>query len=142
MRGVASRHASCEHALHAVDKYLRGQAAWLVNYAKRFRAGLHVGTAVTEGMANFLVNRRMNNSQQMRWSRSGADLPLQVGCAIYNGTLGSGFGHRCESANTDPPLPKRHDHPISGSPFDVCILRLTGGKRRTSCARSRAERRR
>jgi hypothetical protein len=44
--------------------------------------------------ANFLVNRRMNKSQQMRWSRSGADLLLQVRCAVYNGSLGSGLGHR------------------------------------------------
>jgi hypothetical protein len=33
-----------------------------------------------------------NKSQQMRWTRRGADLPLQVRCAVYNGTLGSGFG--------------------------------------------------
>src|ERR1700684_850116 len=86
-KGVASR--KLWHALHAVDKYLRGQAAWLVNYAKRYRAGLRVGTSITEGTANFLVNRRMNKSQQMRWSRNGADLLLQVRCAIYNGTLGT-----------------------------------------------------
>ncbi|MFL5285990.1 MAG: ISKra4 family transposase, partial [Rhodopila sp.] len=67
-QGVASR--KLWHALHAVDKYLRGQAAWLVNYAKRYRAGLRVGTSITEGTANFLVNRRMNKSQQMRWSRT------------------------------------------------------------------------
>jgi hypothetical protein len=92
VKGVASR--KLWHALHAVDKYLRGQAAWLVNYARRFRAGLRVGTSITEGTANFLVNRRMNKSQQMRWSRNGADLLLQVRCAVYNGTLGAGFGHR------------------------------------------------
>ena len=91
-KGVASR--KLWHALHAIDKYLRGQAAWLVNYAKRFRAGLRVGTAVTEGTANLLVNRRTNKSQQMRWSRKGADLLLQVRCALYNGTLDGGFGHR------------------------------------------------
>lgn len=91
-KGVASR--KLWHALHAVDKYLRAQAAWLVNYAKRYRAGLRVGTSITEGTANFLVNRRMNKSQQMRWSRKGADLLLQVRCAVYNGTLGAGFGHR------------------------------------------------
>jgi hypothetical protein len=34
----------------------------------------------------------MNKSQQMRWSRRGADLLLQVRCAVFNGTLGSGFG--------------------------------------------------
>jgi len=53
-----------------------GQSAWLVNYAERHRAGLPVGTAITEGTANFLVNRQMNKSQQMRWSRRGADLLL------------------------------------------------------------------
>src|ERR1700758_2797682 len=84
------------HALHEIDKYLRSQSARLVNYAARHRAGMRVGTAVTEGTANFLVNRRMNKSQQMRWSRRGADLVLQVRCAVYNGTLGSGFGQRFE----------------------------------------------
>jgi len=38
----------------------------------------------------------MNKSQQMRWTRRGADLLLQVRCAVYNGTFGSGFGQRFE----------------------------------------------
>jgi hypothetical protein len=102
-KGVASR--KLWHALHAIDKYLKGQAAWLVNYAKRYRVGERVGTSVTEGTANFLVNRRMNKSQQMRWSRRGADLLLQVRCAVYNGTLGAGFGHRFDRiAKADPVL--------------------------------------
>jgi hypothetical protein len=91
-------------ALHALDGYLTGQSEWLVNYAERHRAGLRVGTAITEGTANFLVNRRMNKSQQMRWSRRGADLLLQVRCAVYNGTFGSGFGQRFHPAND--PLPQ------------------------------------
>jgi hypothetical protein len=81
-KGVASR--KLWHALHAIDKYLKGQAAWLVNYAKRHRAGLRVGTSITEGTANFLVNRRMNKSQQMRWSRNGADLLLHARCRIWS----------------------------------------------------------
>jgi hypothetical protein len=91
-------------ALHALDDYLTGQSDWLVNYAERHRAGLRVGTAITEGTANFLVNRRMNKSQQMRWSRRGADRLLQVRCAIYNGTLGSDFGQRFQPANDAHPL--------------------------------------
>jgi hypothetical protein len=94
MRGAPS--GKLWSALHEVDSYLSGQSAWLVNYAKRYRAGLRVGTSITEGTANFLVNRRMNKSQQMRWSRRGADLLLQVRNAVYNGTLGSGLGHRFE----------------------------------------------
>jgi hypothetical protein len=86
-------------ALHALDGYLTGQSDWMVNYAERHRDGLRVGTAITEGTANFLVNRRMNKQQQMRWSRRGADLLLQVRCAVYNGTLGSGFGQKFRPAN-------------------------------------------
>jgi hypothetical protein len=85
MRNAPSRRLW--HALLDVDGYFRGQSSWLVNYAKRYRAELRVGTSITEGTANFLVNRRMNKSQQMRWSRTGADLLLQVRCAVYNGTL-------------------------------------------------------
>jgi hypothetical protein len=111
-KGVASRNLW--RALHAVEKYLRGQAAWLVNHAKRYRAGLHVGTSITEGTANSLVNRRMNKSQKMRWSRRGADLLLHVRCAVYNGTLGA----RSAGSPMPTPLPllKRHDPPMSGQP--------------------------
>ncbi|MBV8703227.1 MAG: hypothetical protein JO118_05905 [Acetobacteraceae bacterium] len=77
--------------------------AGLVNYAKRYHAGERVGTSITKGTANFLVNRRMNKSQQMRWSRRGADLLLQVRCAVYNGTLGSGFGQKFQPANDPSP---------------------------------------
>jgi hypothetical protein len=44
----------------------------------------------------------MAKSQQMRWSRRGADLLLQVRCAIYNGALGPGFGHLFEPAPSQP----------------------------------------
>jgi hypothetical protein len=86
-------------ALRTLNDYLVGQSDWLVNYAERHRAGQRVGTALTEGTANFLVNRRMNKAQQMRWTRRGADRLLQVRCAVYNGTLGTGFGQRFQAAN-------------------------------------------
>jgi hypothetical protein len=46
---------------------------------------------MTEGTANFLLNRRMNKVQQMRWRRRGADLLLQDRCAVYKGVFGDGF---------------------------------------------------
>jgi len=60
-----------------------------------------IGINSTEGTANFLVNRRMNKEQQMRWSRRGTDLLLQVRCAVVTGKLGSGPGHLFE-AEADP----------------------------------------
>jgi hypothetical protein len=68
-------------ALHPLDGYLTGQSAWLAIYAECHRTSSGVGTALTEGTANFLVNRRMNKAQQMRSARRGADLLLQVRCA-------------------------------------------------------------
>jgi hypothetical protein len=102
--GVPSR--KLWHALHEIDIYLRGHSARPVNYAKRYRAGSPVGTSMTEGTANFLINRRMNKSQQMRWSRQGADLLLQVRCAVYNGALGT-FGHVFEPVSNPGPPPAR-----------------------------------
>jgi hypothetical protein len=48
---------------------IRGQSSWLVNYAKRYRAGLRIGKSVTEATASFLVNRRRKN----RSRRAGRD---------------------------------------------------------------------
>src|SRR5690242_17854929 len=59
-RGRGARSPSSRRlwtALHEIDRYLSSQSAWLVNYAERHRAGQRVGTAITEGTANFLVNR-------------------------------------------------------------------------------------
>jgi hypothetical protein len=89
--------------LRALNGYLVGQSDRPVDYGERHRTGLRVGTALTEGTANFLVNRRMNKSQQMRWSRRGADRLLQVRCAVYNGTLGIGLGQRFQAANDPHP---------------------------------------
>jgi hypothetical protein len=98
-RGSVAPSRKLWTALQALNGYLLGQSDRLVDYGERHRTGLRVGTALTEGTANFLVNRRMNKSQQMRWSRRGADRLLQVRCAVYNGTLGSDFGQRFHAAN-------------------------------------------
>ena len=42
----------------------------------------------------------MAKSQQMRWSRRGADLLLQVRYAVRNGALGSGFGQLFQPASS------------------------------------------
>jgi hypothetical protein len=84
-RGVPSRKL-----WHEVNDDLRGQGVRPVNYAERYRAVLRVGTSVTEGTPNFLINRRMNKAKQMRWSRRGAGLLLQVRSDIYNRVFEAG----------------------------------------------------
>jgi hypothetical protein len=47
----------------------------------------------------------MNKSQQMRWSRRGANLLLQVRCAACNGTFGSAYEQKFHPANdSSPPM--------------------------------------
>ena len=104
-RSIAPPSRRMWTALRALDDYLVGQSDWLVDCGERHHAGLRVGTALTEGTANVLVNRRMSKSQQMRWSRRGADRLLQVRRAVYNGTLGTGYGQRFHAANDRHPQP-------------------------------------
>ncbi|MBV8616136.1 MAG: ISKra4 family transposase [Acetobacteraceae bacterium] len=61
-RKVGEPVRKLRRAVGRVDSYLRSQSAWLVNYAERHRAGSRVGTSITEGTANSLVNRRMAKS--------------------------------------------------------------------------------
>jgi len=91
-------------ALREIDRYLTSQSAWLVNDAERHRAGVRVGTALTEGTANVLVNRRRNKAQPIRGSRCSADRLLQVRCAGFNGKLGSSFGQLFQAVDpaSDP----------------------------------------
>ena len=74
-------------ALGKLRDYADGQSAHFVNYCLRQRAGLPIGTSTTEALANTLVNRRMNKSQQMRWSVRGAHAVLVIRTAIGNGAL-------------------------------------------------------
>ena len=53
----------------ALDGHQSGQSAWLADYAERHRAGLRIGTAITESTANSLVNCRMSKSQQKHWQK-------------------------------------------------------------------------
>jgi hypothetical protein len=74
-------------ALGKLRDYIDGQSAHLVNYHRRQQAGLPIGTSTTEGLANTLVNRRMNKSQQMRWSVRGAHAVLAIRTADGNAAV-------------------------------------------------------
>ncbi len=71
--------------LYDLKRYVRGNANIIVNYHRRQRSGQAVSTSLVESAVNHLVNRRMNKSQQMRWSTHGAHQLLQVRAAIING---------------------------------------------------------
>ena len=67
--------------------YVRSNRGAMVNYGKRYRAGLRVATTLAESAVNSLVGKRMVKKQQMRWSFHGAHMLMQVRAAEINGEL-------------------------------------------------------
>lgn len=67
--------------------YMRSNRSGMINYGKRYRTGLRVATTLAESAVNSLVSKRMVKKQQMRWSRHGAHMLMQVRTAEANGEL-------------------------------------------------------
>ncbi|RWA97976.1 MULTISPECIES: hypothetical protein [unclassified Mesorhizobium] len=67
--------------------YIRSNRGAIVNYGKRYQAGLRVATTLAESAVNSLVGKRMVKKQQMRWSLHGAHMLMQVRTADLNGEL-------------------------------------------------------
>ncbi len=64
--------------------------AALMDYGRRYRAGLRIAGSGAESVVNSLVNARMNTRRQMRWSPHGAHRVLQVRAAVIDGRLRAG----------------------------------------------------
>ena len=73
--------------LNDLETYVCGQSDIIIDYATARRCKKPISTATTESTVQWLLHRRMNAQQQMRWSPRGAHLMLKVRCAVMNGTL-------------------------------------------------------
>ena len=70
--------------------YVGNNEGALIGYGQRCRAGKPISTSRAEGTVNQLVNARMNNRRQMRWSPKNTHRVLQVRAAVLDGR----FGHQ------------------------------------------------
>ena len=73
--------------LRTLETYVAGQSGIIIDYATARRCEQPISTATTESTVQWLLHRRMNASQQMRWSPRGAHLMLKVRTAVLNGTF-------------------------------------------------------
>src|ERR1700732_58121 len=73
--------------LSDLETYVCGQSDIIIDYATARRCKEPISTAITESTVQWLLHRRMNAQQQMRWTPLGAHLMLKVRCAVANGTL-------------------------------------------------------
>jgi hypothetical protein len=72
------------------DMYALSQSPYALhspipNYGDRYRYGEMISTAFAESTVNQVVSKRMVKKQQMRWTRRGAHLLLQVRTQVLNG---------------------------------------------------------
>jgi hypothetical protein len=70
-----------------LETYVSGQSNLIIDYATARRREEPISTAITESTVQWLLHRRMNVQQQMRWSPQGAHLMLKVRTSDVNGTL-------------------------------------------------------
>ena len=73
--------------LGELETYVCGQSDIIIDYATARRREEPISTAVTESTVQWLLHRRMNAQQQMRWTPHGAHLMLKVRCPVMNDTL-------------------------------------------------------
>jgi hypothetical protein len=70
-----------------LETYVSGQSDLIIDYATARRREEPISTAITESTVQWLLHRRMNAQQQMRWSPKGAHLMLKVRTSAVNSTL-------------------------------------------------------
>lgn len=71
--------------------YIETNKAFIPNYADRYRYGEVVSTAFVESTVNQVVSKRMVKKQQMRWTKRGAHLLLQIRTQTLNDDLRDTF---------------------------------------------------
>ena len=73
--------------LRDLETYICGQSDIIIDYVTARNQDEPISTPVTESTVQWLLHRRMNAQQHMRWSPRGAQLMLKVRTSIVNGTF-------------------------------------------------------
>ena len=77
--------------LHEFEYYIRTNRSSIPNYGDRYRNEEAISSAVAESTVNQVVSKRFVKKQQMRWSRRGAHLLLQIRAQMLDDTLRATF---------------------------------------------------
>jgi hypothetical protein len=85
LAAVAARKVA--RLLRDLETYICGQSDIIIDHTTARHQDEPISTAVTESTVQWLLHRRMNAQQHMRWSPRGAHLMLKVRTATVNGTL-------------------------------------------------------
>ena len=68
--------------------YTETNQTYTVNYSDRYRHGERISSSIAESTVNQVISKRFVKSQQMRWTKKGVHLLLQVRTRVLNEELG------------------------------------------------------
>src|SRR3954466_15127560 len=89
-------------AVQEFGHYIEVNQDAIPNYGDRYRHGETISTAFVESAVNQVVSKRMVKRQQMRWTKRGAHLLLQIRTRVLNQDLRNTFGRWYPGMETDP----------------------------------------
>ena len=69
------------------EGYISSNRNFITNYRDRYYYGESISTGFVESTVNEVISKRMKKKQQMRWTKQGAHLLLQVRIKTLNGEL-------------------------------------------------------
>lgn len=75
------------------DHYIRTNQSSLPNYGDRYRNRELISSSLAESSVNQIISKRFVKKQQMRWSRRGAHLLLQIRTRVLDDALTATFQH-------------------------------------------------
>ena len=67
--------------------YIAANKSYIPNYGDRYRNGETISTAMAESTVNQVISKRFVKKQQMKWTKRGAHLLLQVRTHVLNDEL-------------------------------------------------------
>jgi hypothetical protein len=78
-----------EKAVREFDSYIRANRQFIPNYGDRWRNKERISTGFVESTVNQVISKRMVKKQQMRWTKRGAHLLLQIRTRVLNDEWGT-----------------------------------------------------
>ncbi len=80
-----------QKAVREFGGYITANREFIPNYGDRHRNGERISTGFVESAVNQVIAKRMVKKQQMRWTKRGAHLLLQIRTQVLNDDWGTTF---------------------------------------------------
>lgn len=87
----AIKELKLQKTVKEFQTYIENNAAMITNYGERYRNGETIATGFVESAVNQIIAKRFVKKQQMRWTKQGAHLLLQVRVKVLNDELHESF---------------------------------------------------